>query len=135
MCDIKHLEYDQLSSPSEQHRALTKDGAGLIHWRDIQRFLYSHYLLTGVRQAVGALTPAVVIVASGHSYSAGLTMSIGALCVAIVDQAAGGQPQTRNAMLLAMSFSVVSAFITGLVSAHSLLMWVVVPILAFLFSL
>jgi uncharacterized membrane protein YccC len=135
VCDIKHLEYDQLSSPSEQHRALTKDGAGLIHWRDIQRFLYSHYLLTGVRQAVGALTPAVVIVASGHSYSAGLTMSIGALCVAIVDQAAGGQPQTRNAMLLAMSFSVVSAFITGLVSAHSLLMWMVVPVLAFLFSM
>ncbi len=107
----------------------------MIDWRDIQRFLYSHYLMTGVRQAVGALTPAVVIVASGHSYSTGLTMTIGALCVAIVDQAGGVGKPARNGMLLAMALSVISALLTGLVSPHFTLMWLVIPILTFLFSM
>ncbi|HCN72357.1 MAG TPA: hypothetical protein DIS96_11815 [Pusillimonas sp.] len=107
----------------------------MIDWRIIQRFLYSHYLMTGVRQAIGALTPAVVIVASGHSYSTGLTMTIGALCVAIVDQAGGVGTPARNGMLLAMAFSVISALLTGLVSPHLTLMWLVIPILTFLFSM
>ncbi|HCP77656.1 MAG: hypothetical protein CML16_06110 [Pusillimonas sp.] len=107
----------------------------MIDWRIIQRFLYSHYLMTGVRQAIGALTPAVVIVASGHSYLTGLTMTIGALCVAIVDQAGGAGSQARNGMLLAMALSVISALLTGLVSAHFTLMWLVIPILTFLFSM
>ncbi|HLR78772.1 MAG TPA: hypothetical protein VK062_06960, partial [Burkholderiaceae bacterium] len=56
---------------------------------DLKRFLYSHYFLGGVRQTIGVLTPALALGGLFQLYYIGATASIGAACVAIIDEPGG----------------------------------------------
>lgn len=101
----------------------------------LQRFLYSHYFFGGLRQAIGVLLPALILVGVFHMYSVGMIAAIGAACVAIIDQPGGPRRYGTNGMLAAILLGSATAAVTGLASSHSLLIWLVVPSLCFLFSM
>jgi uncharacterized membrane protein YccC len=101
----------------------------------LQRFFYSHYFLGGLRQAVGVLLPALVLAGIYEQYSIGMVTAIGAACVAILDQPGGPRRYGTNGMLAAILLGSLTAAITGLVSSHAGLMWLVIPALCFLFSM
>jgi len=101
----------------------------------LQRFFYSHYFFGGLRQAVGVLLPALVLSGLFQMYLIGIIASIGAACVAVIDQPGGPRRYGRNGMLAAILLGSACALLTGFASSHSLLIWLVVPILAFTFSM
>lgn len=101
----------------------------------LQRFFYSHHFFGGLRQAIGVLLPALVLVGVFHMYSVGMIAAIGAACVAIIDQPGGPRRYGVNGMLAAILLGSATAAVTGLASSHSLLIWLLVPALCFLFSM
>lgn len=101
----------------------------------LQRFLYSHHFFGGLRQAIGVLLPALVLVGVFHMYSVGMIAAIGAACVAIIDQPGGPRRYGVNGMLAAILLGSATAAVTGLASSHSLLIWLLAPTLCFLFSM
>ncbi|MGB6104243.1 MAG: FUSC family membrane protein [Pusillimonas sp.] len=101
----------------------------------LQRFLYSHYFFGGLRQAIGVLLPALILAGLFQMYAVGMITAIGAACVAIIDQPGGPRRYGTNGMLAAILLGSLTAFVTGLASSHSLLIWFVVPLLCFLFSM
>ncbi|NYT39058.1 FUSC family protein [Allopusillimonas soli] len=101
----------------------------------IQRFFYSHYFFGGLRQGVGVLLPALLLAGILHMYAVGIIASIGAACVAIIDQPGGPRSYGRNGMLAAILVGSLTALVTGFASAHSALLWLVVPLLSFFFSM
>ena len=101
----------------------------------LQRFFYSHYFFGGLRQAVGVLLPAVVIAGFLQMYTVGMIVSIGAGCVAIIDQPGGPRRYGTRGMLAAILLGSLTVIVTGLASSHSVLIWVLVPALCFLFSM
>src|SRR5690606_3136417 len=100
-----------------------------------QRFFYIHYFLGWLRQALGVLVPALVLIGIFDLYSVGMIADIGAACVAIIDQPGGPRRYGTNGMLAAILLGSATAAVTGLASSHSLLMLVVIPALCFLFSM
>lgn len=101
----------------------------------LQRFFYSHYFLGGLRQAVGVLLPALIMIGVFQLYSAGMIAAIGAACVAIIDQPGGPRRYGTNGMLAAILLGSLTTAITGLASSHGLLMLITVPALCFVFSM
>src|SRR5690606_32591112 len=102
---------------------------------EFQRFLYSHYFLGGLRQGIGVLLPALILGAVYQQYDIGMIASIGAACVAVMDQAGSPRRHTINIMLGALLLSTVTSAITGFATSYPALIWLVVPILCFLFSM
>lgn len=102
---------------------------------DLKRFFYSHYFLGGLRQTAGVLTPALVLGGLFQLYYIGATASIGAACVAILDQAGGPRRYGTNGMLGAILLGSLTAAITGLATGDALALWIVVPLLCFVFSM
>ncbi|MDS1140832.1 FUSC family membrane protein [Pusillimonas sp. SM2304] len=101
----------------------------------LQRFFYSHYFFGGLRQAIGVLMPALVLAGLFQMYAIGMISAIGAACVAIIDQPGGPRRYGTNGMLAAILLGSLTAFVTGLASSHSLLIWFTVPLLCFVFSM
>src|SRR5690554_7335214 len=101
----------------------------------LQRFFYSHYFLGGLRQALGVLVPALVLIGIFDLYSVGMIAAIGAACVTIIGQPGGPRRYGTNGMLAAILLGSATAAVPGLASSHSLLMLVVVPTLCFVFSM
>lgn len=101
----------------------------------LQRFVYSHYFYGGLRQAVGVLLPALVLVGAMQMYSVGMIAAVGAGCVAILDQPGGPRRYGTNGMLAAMVLGSATVLLTGLASSHSLFIWLLVPTLCFAFSM
>ncbi|MCC2595043.1 FUSC family protein [Pusillimonas sp. MFBS29] len=101
----------------------------------LQRFFYSHYFSGGLRQAIGVLLPALVLAGIFQMHAIGMITAIGAACVAIIDQPGGPRRYGTNGMMAAILLGSLTAFIAGMASSHSLLIWFVVPLLCFIFSM
>ncbi len=101
----------------------------------LQRFFHSHYFFGGLRQAIGVLMPALVLAGLFQMHLIGIIASIGAACVAILDQPGGPRRYGRNGMLAAILLGSLTALMTGFASSHSMLIWLVVPLLSFFFSM
>ncbi|NYT58740.1 FUSC family protein [Alcaligenaceae bacterium] len=101
----------------------------------LQRFFYSHYFSGGLRQAVGVLLPALILAGIFQMHAIGMITAIGAACVAILDQPGGPRRYGTNGMMAAILLGSLTAVVTGLASSHSLLIWLVVPLLCFVFSM
>ncbi|MBV6305111.1 FUSC family protein [Candidimonas humi] len=101
----------------------------------LQRFFYSHYFFGGLRQSLGVLLPALVLIGVFHLYAVGVIIAIGAACVAIIDQPGGPRRNRRNEMLGGLLLVPLTAAVTGLASPHPVLLWFVIPAMCFGFSM
>lgn len=101
----------------------------------LQRFFYSHYFFGGLRQSLGVLLPALILIGVFHLYAVGVIMAIGAACVAIIDQPGGPRHNRRNEMLGGLLLVPLTAAVTGLASPHPVLLWFVIPAMCFCFSM
>src|SRR5690554_5795511 len=102
---------------------------------DLLRFFYSHCFFGGVRQTIGVLTPALVLGGLFQLYDIGAVASIGAACVAILDQPGGPRRYGTNGMLGAILLGSLTAAIAGLASSHTIILWIIIPALCFFFSM
>ncbi len=100
-----------------------------------QRFFYSHHFFGGLRQAIGVLLPALLLAGVFQLYSIGMVAAIGAACVAIIDQPGGPRRYGTNGMLGAVLLGSITAAVTGLATTNSVMIWLVVPALCFMFSM
>src|SRR5690606_30462059 len=101
----------------------------------LQRFFYSHYFFGGLRQAIGVLLPALVLAGIFQLYAVGMVAAIGAACVAVIDQPGGPRRYGLNGMLAALLLGSLTAAASGLASGHPVMVWLVVPLLCFVFSM
>ena len=98
-----------------------------------KRFIYGHYLATGVRITAGIVLPAVIF-NHFNLLTTGMVLSLGALCVSTVDNP-GPIGQRRNSMLICSLLIFVIALLTGLAQPYPVLLGIFVFICCFLFSM
>ena len=101
----------------------------------MERFLYSHHLFGGARQAFGVLLPPLVLGGLFGEFQPGMTAAVGAACVAILDQPGGPRRYGIQGMAAAVLLGSLTVAVMGLAGSHYLLLWLVVPLLCFLFSM
>jgi len=101
---------------------------------NLRQFLYSHYLLAGVRQAMGMLLP-VLVLGWGLGYaSLGLIATFGAMCVALIDQP-GPHSHRAVGMLRSVALGALTVLITGLSSGHPVWLWLTVTAQCFFYAM
>jgi len=100
----------------------------------LQRFLYSHHLYSGVRRAAGTLLPVTILGGIFGWYTAGLVATFGALCVAFIDQPGPHEHRGRE-MLGGTLLSTLTVAVTSLASNYPYLLWLVVIGQCFAYSM
>ena len=100
----------------------------------IQRFIYSHHLYSGVRRAAGTLLPVTILGGIFGLYATGLVATFGALCVAFIDQP-GPHENRRWEMLGGTLLSTLTVAITSLAFNYPLLLWLAVIGQCFAYSM
>lgn len=105
----------------------------MLKSRDIKRFLYSHYFADGLKISFGVILPALLFAKIGQ-FATGITISLGALCVSIVDNP-GPASHKRNGMLFANLFIFLTAVLTGLLNKFPVLVGIEIVALCFFFSM
>ena len=99
----------------------------------IKSFFFGQYFGSGLRTAFGILFPAVVFSWLDNAVI-GITLSLGALTVAITD-IPGPFFHKRNGMLITILFIFLAALITGLLNSYTWLLAVEIPLLCFFFAM
>jgi uncharacterized membrane protein (TIGR01666 family) len=87
--------------------------------RDTQDFFLSNYFSDGIRITLGVVLPSLILAQFGL-LKYGMTVSLGALCVSVVDQP-GPLVHRRNAMSVTVILITVTSVIVGLVNANNTL--------------
>jgi uncharacterized membrane protein YccC len=100
----------------------------------LQRFIYSHHLYSGVRRAAGTLLPVTILGGIFGWYAAGLVATFGALCVAFIDQP-GPHEHRVGEMLGGTLLSTLTVAITSLATHYPLLLWIAVISQCFAYSM
>jgi len=104
-----------------------------MHLRDIKSFFYSQYFSDGLRITIGVLLPSLVLAQMGNFY-AGISMSLGALAVSIVDTP-GPVAHKRNAMAICNLCIFVVAVTTGFARLNLYTLGLEIALFSFLFSM
>src|ERR1700761_3545207 len=104
-----------------------------ISAREIKSFFYSQYFSDGLRISLGILLPALVL-NYFNKFDLGLTLSLGALCVSVVD-IPGPVLHKRNAMAVCNLCIFVVAVVTGFARLNVFTLGAEIAIFAFLFSM
>jgi uncharacterized membrane protein (TIGR01666 family) len=104
-----------------------------IQPKEIKSFFYSQYFSDGLRITIGVLLPALVLAQFGK-LGFGVDMSLGALCVSIVDTP-GPVAHKRNAMLISNLCVFVVAVITGFARLNIYTLGAEVTLFSFFFSM
>jgi uncharacterized membrane protein YccC len=102
---------------------------------NLSRFFFSHYFFGGVRQGVGMMLPVLVLGGIFGHYTIGMVATFGAQCLAIIDQPGGPRRHRMNEMLGGGALGALAVLITGMASTSPPLIWVVVVLQAFIFSM
>lgn len=100
---------------------------------ETKNFLLSTYFADGLRITIGVLLPSLVLAQFGL-LKIGITLSLGALCVSIVDSP-GPIVHRRNAMLITSVLIFLCSFITGVSNQNNVLLGSVILITSFVFSM
>lgn len=100
----------------------------------IRKFIYSGHFYSGLRRAIGALVPALLLVGVFDLPLYGLTATFGALCVSIADQP-GPLRHRTNELFGCAVLSCLVVGITALATSHAWVLWIVVIGQCLLFSL
>lgn len=101
--------------------------------RNIQDFLLSTYFADGLRITIGVLCPSLIFAQFGM-LNYGMTLSLGALCVSVVDSP-GPIIHRRNAMLITTVIITLVALIVGLFNKSNLFAGFLIVLLSFVFSM
>jgi len=101
--------------------------------QSIKNFLYSHNFSDGLKISIGVLLPALIF-AHFNLFSTGIIVSLGALCVSIVDNL-GTFTHKRNGMAFANLFIFLTSVLTGLLSHYPILLGLEIVVLCFTFSM
>ncbi|HTE00288.1 MAG TPA: FUSC family membrane protein [Mucilaginibacter sp.] len=104
-----------------------------IQSREIKSFFYSQYFSDGLRISLGILLPALIFT-QFHLFELGLTLSLGALCVSVVD-IPGPVTHKRNAMAVCNLCIFIVAIITGFARLHVITLGIEITLLSFIFSM
>ena len=103
------------------------------HRREIKSFIYSHYFSDGLRITFGVLLPSLVFAQLGE-LAAGITVSLGAVCVSIADNP-GPAIHKRNGMLICTLLISAIALLTSAIASSSILISIEILLACFLFSM
>jgi uncharacterized membrane protein (TIGR01666 family) len=101
--------------------------------REYKRFINSHYLSGAMRITVGITLPALLL-GYLHNLSAGIVVSIGAMCVGNTDNP-GPIHHRRNGMMACLLIIFFVSLITGLANGSPVWMSLAVLLFGFVFSL
>ena len=101
--------------------------------RSIQDFLLSTYFADGLRITFGVLCPSLILAQFGL-LNLGLTLSLGALCVSVVDTP-GPIVHRRNAMIITTGLIFILSFFVGLTNRNLYFIGVLLPLGSFIFSM
>jgi uncharacterized membrane protein (TIGR01666 family) len=101
--------------------------------KQYKSFVNSYYLSEGVRITIGVTLPAVVM-SYFNNLSAGIIVSLGALCASMPDNA-GPVHHRRNAMLLCDGIVFFVALITGFASGNAIALGIIISIFCFAFAM
>ena len=101
--------------------------------REYKRFINSHYLNGAIRITAGITLPAILL-GYFHNLSAGIVVSIGAMCVANTDNP-GPIHHRRNGMIACILFIFFVSLITGWANRSPGWMGLIVFVFCFVFSL
>jgi len=104
-----------------------------IDKREIKNFFYSQYFSDGLRIAGGILLPSLICLYF-NAFSTGITISLGALCVAVVDTP-GPVVHKRNAMMISGALVFIVTFVTGYAVTNIVILGAEVTVFAFVFSM
>jgi uncharacterized membrane protein (TIGR01666 family) len=101
--------------------------------RNIQDFLLSTYFADGLRITIGVLLPSLILAQFGY-LEFGMTLSLGALCVSVVDTP-GPIVHRRNAMMVTSLVIFITSIIIGLTNRNVYVTASFLIIFSFAFSL
>src|SRR5882762_820606 len=101
--------------------------------REYKSFINSHNLNGAIRITVGITLPAILL-GYFNNLSAGIAVSIGAMCVGNTDNP-GPIHHRRNGMIACVIIIFVVSLLTGLVSGSGLLTGSLVLVFCFVFSM
>jgi uncharacterized membrane protein YccC len=104
-----------------------------LQTREIKSFFYSQYFSDGLRISLGILLP-TLIMAQFNLFETGLTLSLGALCICVVDTP-GPTIHKRNAMLICNASIFAIAIITGFARLNLYTLGIEIALFSFLFSM
>ena len=104
-----------------------------IQLREIKGFFYSQYFSDGLRMCAGILVPALVL-NYFHQFDLGITLSLGALCVSVVDTP-GPVIYKRNAMAVSVLCIFLVAVATGFARWNIYTLGTEITLITFLFSM
>ena len=101
--------------------------------RQYKRFINSHYLNGAIRITAGITLPAILL-GYFNNLSAGIVLSIGAMCVANTDNP-GPIHHRRNGMIACVLIIFLVTLFTGLASGSAVMTGLLVVVFCFVFSL
>lgn len=101
--------------------------------RNIQDFLLSTYFADGLRITIGVLLPSLILAQFGL-LQYGMTLSLGALCISVVDTP-GPIVHRRNAMLITTGLLVLISILVGLTNKNTYVTSFILVICSFIFSM
>jgi uncharacterized membrane protein (TIGR01666 family) len=101
--------------------------------REIKSFFYSQFFSDGIRITIGVLLPSLILAQLGQ-FDAGVSMSLGALCISSVDTP-GPVEHKRNAMAISNLCVFISAVVTGFARLNIYTLGLEVTLFSFLFSM
>src|SRR3978361_1960898 len=101
--------------------------------REIKSFFYSQYFSDGLRISLGILLPSLILNYFGH-FDLGITLSLGALCVSVVD-IPGPVMHKRNSMAVCSLCILVVAVVTGFARLNVYTLGFEIAFFSFLFSM
>lgn len=101
--------------------------------RDTQDFLLSNYFAEGLRITFGVLCPSLIMAHYGM-LQYGMTLSLGALCVSIVDSP-GPIQHRRNAMFVTTALLFLVTIIVGLTNKSDIFIGILLVAFSFIFSM
>jgi uncharacterized membrane protein (TIGR01666 family) len=101
--------------------------------RSIQDFLLSTYFADGLRITFGVLLPSLILAQFGM-LKYGMSLSLGALCVSVVDTP-GPIVHCRNAMLITTALITILAILVGLTNRNAYFTGILLVVCSFIFSM
>ncbi|MBG6233756.1 putative membrane protein (TIGR01666 family) [Pedobacter sp. CAN_A7] len=101
--------------------------------RSIQDFLLGTYFAEGIRITIGVLCPSLILAQFGL-LTLGMALSLGALCVSVVDSP-GPIVHRRNAMIFTTVLIFVLSFLVGLTNQNLYFIGILLPLGCFIFSM